>query len=58
MPWTEEIERVDRRGTVYVRLHNGERSMRMRVSAPGANDRVLARSRFGDVSYSGTTGVN
>jgi hypothetical protein len=57
MPWTEEIERVDRRGTVYVRLHNGERSMRMRVSAPGANERVLARSRFGDVSYSGTTGV-
>src|SRR6185369_3630728 len=58
MPWTEEIERVDRRGTVYVRLHNGERSMRMRVSAPGANARVLARSRFGDVSYSETTGVS
>jgi len=56
--WTEEIERVDRRGAVYVRLRKGERSIRMRVSAPGANDRVLARSRFGDVSYSETTGVS
>ena len=56
--WTEEIERVDRRGTVYVRLHKGERSLRLRVSAPGANERELARSRFGDVSYSEMTGVS
>ncbi len=56
--WTEEIERVDRHGTVSVRLHNGERFIRMRVSVPDANDRVLARSRFGDVSYSEMSGVS
>lgn len=55
--WTEEIERVDRRGTVYVRLRNGDRSLRLRVSAPGTDQRVLARTRFGDVSYTEAAGV-
>jgi hypothetical protein len=45
--WSEAIARVDRRGAVYVRLEREQRSVLLRVSAPGADARVLVVSAMG-----------
>src|ERR1043166_5030782 len=56
--WSEEVVRVDRRGVVHVRLRDGNRSLLLRLSSPGAASRVLAPGRFGDVSYTEVVGLS
>jgi ectoine hydroxylase-related dioxygenase (phytanoyl-CoA dioxygenase family) len=56
--WLEDIERIDRAGDVFVRLSSGRRSVTLQLSAPGARRQVLARTRFGDVSYNQVAGLS
>src|SRR4029453_4644579 len=56
--WTEEIERVDRRGIVYVRLRDRHRSLLLQLSPPGTHAKVLARRPFGNVAYSDVVGLS
>lgn len=56
--WVDEVERVDRAGDVYVRLRKGRQSLILQLSAPGAHRQVLARTRYGDVSYNEVVGLS
>jgi len=56
--WLEDVERITRAGDVYVRLHNSTRELTVQLSSAGAHRQKLARTRFGDVSYTKAAGLS
>ena len=56
--WQPEPARVDRAGNVRLELRNGSRCVTLQLCPVGAHRRTLARTRFGDVSYSQALGIS